>query len=67
MTGESAPLLDYCGSCLELDGRARMDTLTVPESLRWDGQRTVVASYRCAHGHAWTATWNAARVFSEAA
>ena len=60
-------MLDYCAPCLELDGRARMDTLTVPSAMRWDGQRTVTASYRCMHGHRWTATWNAAHVFGEAA
>jgi hypothetical protein len=40
-------LLDYCAGCVRECGCDRMDTLTVPHMLHWDGGGRLVAYYEC--------------------
>lgn len=50
---------DFCRSCVEGCGCARLDTVTEPDEIAWDGPGTsVTATYECPSGHRWTCRWS---------
>lgn len=67
MIGKDFRLSDSCSTCVDRHQRQRLDTLTDPERVRWEGGRAVVASYRCTRGHRWTTAWDLAHWLETAA
>lgn len=59
-------LLDYCAGCERHCGCSRMDTLTNPHTIHWDGGRGIVAFYECPDGHVWRCWWDALRWLDDA-
>lgn len=50
---------DFCRECEQRCGCSRFDTITEPDSIKWDGPgASVTASYECPNGHQWTCCWS---------
>lgn len=63
MTNTEAPdaalFTDYCRSCVESCGCARLAVLTEPIEIHWPGPgQSITATYECANGHRWRCGWS---------
>ena len=52
-------LRDYCAACVADHGCARLDVLTAPDAIHWDGGGGLTAFYECDCGHTWRCSWSA--------
>jgi hypothetical protein len=58
---DDGDLPDFCQRCVADHGCGRVESITTPYLMHWDGGTAVRAYYECGCGHAWRCMWSAAR------